>query len=317
MKKQFREIIERFYLVFVLALVILIFAVAANNFFTLNNLTNIFVQNSFLIIASIGISMIMISGGADMSVSYQMGLVSVILGILLTEMNCSVPLAIIIGLAVGALLGVINGLITIKLNVHPMVATLATMTIYQGAAYIISGSKSYFDFPASFKAIGQRYIGFVPICVIIMLVMVVLAYIMLNKTYFGRYIYALGGNSEAARLAGVNIQLVRVLAFVIAGLFVAVATIVVTARAGSGSVTISADAVFSCFTACVLGGVSFKGGGGNIIGVALGVLILGVLGNGMQMVGLSIYHQYIVKGILLVLAIAYDNFQKEARLKES
>ena len=314
--KTFRGIIERFYLIFVLVLVILFFAIFSENFFTVQNLTNIFVQNAFLIIASIGIAMIMICGGADLSVSYQMGVISVISGRLLTEMHVPVVLAVILALLTGALLGFTNGYITVKLKVHPMVTTLATMTAYQGIAYILSGSKTYFNFPASFKAIGQKYIGPVPICVIIMIVMVIIAYIMMNKTYFGRYIYSLGGNAEATRLAGINTKKIQIAAFVIAGVFVAISAVVVTARTGSGSSNIAVDAVFSCFTACVLGGISFRGGGGNILGVVIGVLILGVLANGMQMIGLSIYWQYIVKGMLLVAAIAYDNYQKAAKLKE-
>lgn len=313
-----KKILQKYYLFIVLIIVIAFFAVTSKTFFSVKNLTNILVQNSYLIIATIGISLIMISGGADLSVSYQMGLVSVMVGKAILEWGVSPAVGVIIGLATGIILGFINGYFTVLLDVHPMVTTLATMTVFQGLAYIISDSKTYFSFPAEFKAIGQRYIfgNTVPICVIIMVVAVVIAYIMLNHTYFGRYIYAIGGNQEAARLAGINVRIIRILAFIVSGLFVSVSAIVLTARTGSGSAGIAGDAVFSCFTACVLGGISFKGGGGNVLGVVIGTLIIGVLGNGMQMIGLSMYSQYIVKGIILVGAIAFDNYQRRYKVKK-
>lgn len=315
--KTVRKILERYYILIVLILVGLFFSVAATNFFTLRNLTNIFVQNSYLIIATIGIAMIMISSGADLSVSYQIGLVSIVAGKTLTQMGLPSVIGIILGLLTGVLLGFINGFCTVKLKVHPMVTTMATMTIYQGIAFVTSNSETYFNFPETFKAIGQGYIGPIPICSIIMVICVIVGYIMLTKTYFGRYVYSLGGNEEAARLSGINVKLVRVLAFMISGVFVAIAALVVTARTGSASAGIATDAMFTCFTACVLGGISFNGGGGNVLNVVLSVFILGMLANGMQMMGLSIYAQYIAKGVLLIAAIAYDNYQKAAKLKEA
>jgi len=314
--KNAQLIIEKLYIFIILIVAIIFFAIAAPNFFTVLNLTNIFVQNSYLIIATIGIAMIMISSGADLSVSFQIGIVSVVLGKLMTKAGVHFIPSILIAIALGALLGSVNGVCAIKLKVHPMVATMATMTIYQGIAYVSSNSETYFNFPAAFKAIGQGKAGPVPVCVIIMAAAVAIGWFLLNKTYFGRYVYSLGGNEEATRLAGVNTKKVRMLIFLIAGMFVGVAAIVLTARTGSASAGIAADAMFSCFTACILGGISFSGGGGNILNVIVSVLILGVLSNGMQMMGASIYAQYIAKGILLVAAIAYDNFQKARRMRE-
>lgn len=316
MVKKIRRFVEKFYIFIVLFACIVFFSIAAPNFLTVLNLTNILIQNSYLIVATIGIAMIMISSGADLSVSYQIGIISVVLGKLLTKIGMSVVPALIIALALGAILGSINGLCAIKLKVHPMVATMATMTIYQGIAFVSSNSETYFDFPTAFKLIGQGKVGPIPICVIIMIVAIIVGYFMLNKTYFGRYIYSIGGNEEATRLAGVNTTRVRLMIFVVAGLFVAVAAIVLTARTGSASAGIAADAMFSCFTACILGGISFAGGGGNVLSVIVSVLIIGVMSNGIQMMGGSIYAQYIAKGIMLVAAIAYDNYQKARRMKE-
>lgn len=140
--KNARKFIERFYILILLLVIVVFFSFAAPSFFTVLNLTNILVQNSYLIIATIGIAMIMISSGADLSVSYQIGIISVVLGKLMTKMNVPVVLALIIALALGALLGSVNGFCAIKLKVHPMVATMATMTIYQGIAYVSSNSET-------------------------------------------------------------------------------------------------------------------------------------------------------------------------------
>lgn len=310
-----KKIVKKIYLVLVLLFTILIFGLLSKNFLTTNNLVNIFVQNSWVIVVSIGVAMIMISGGADLSVSNQMSIVSVVIAMLMVNYNFPVWLAILIGLFIGMLLGFINGTCTNKLKVHPMVVTLATMTVYQGIAYLISQSKSFFNLPAGFKAIGQSYVFGIPVAVIIMFFMVAIAILVLNKTYFGRYIYAIGGNAEAARLAGINVSLVRILTFILAGFFVGVSTIILTARTGSANAAIAPDAVFNSITACVLGGISFKGGSGKVSNVVISVLIIGVLANGMQLIGMGIYPQYIVKGIILIAAIAFDNYQNSSKAK--
>ncbi|MCM8709979.1 ABC transporter permease [Clostridium sp. SYSU_GA19001] len=313
----FFRILKKYYLICVLILAIAVFGVASDKFLTVSNLTNVFVQNAYVIVATIGISLIMIAGGADLSVSYQISLVSIVTCILMLQVQLPVWLCVLLGIVTGALLGFINGYFSNILNVHTMVVTLGTMTIYQGIAYLISNSKSYFNLPISFKAIGQRYVFGIPICVIIMVVMVLIASFILNKTYFGRYIYAVGGNKEAARLAGINIEFISVAAFMIAGMFIAVAGIILTARTGSANAGMGGDAVFTCITGAVLGGISFAGGEGKISNVVVAVLILGVLANGMQLVGMGIYPQYVAKGIILLAAIGYDTYQKQIKVKKA
>jgi ribose transport system permease protein len=311
----FFKILKKYYLTCVLILLLTIFGFLSDNFFTLQNLTNIFVQNAFLIVATIGITFIMISGGADLSISYQMSLVGVITCMCMVQFNLPVWICVIIGILVGAFLGFVNGYLTNKLKVHSMVVSLGTMTIYQGAAYLISGSKSYFNLPGEFKAIGQNYVLGIPVSVIIMFFMVGIAVFILNKTYFGRYIYAIGGNSEAARLAGINIKFISIAAFSVASTFIAISGIMFAARAGSANAGMAGDAVFTCITGCVLGGINFGGGGGKIPNVVIAVLILGVLANGMQLTGMGIYPQYIAKGIILLVAIGYNNYQKSGTFK--
>lgn len=309
------RIVKKFYLLIVLFLMLVFFGIMSENFLSVQNLTNVFVQNAYIIVATIGIALIMLSGGADLSVSYQMSLVAIVSCIMMQQFNVPVWLSVVIGIAVGGLLGFINGYFSNLLKVPSMVVTLGTMTIYQGIAFLISGSKSYFNLPVGFKAIGQQYIFGIPISVIIMFVMVLLAGFILNKTYFGRYIYAVGGNREAARLAGINTNFISVAAFVVAGIFMAISGIILAARAGSANAGMAGDAVFTCITGCVLGGISFGSGEGKISNVVVAVIILGVLANGMQLIGMGIYPQYIAKGIILLTAIGYNNYQKERVLK--
>lgn len=312
----FFRILKKYYLVCLLVLMIAVFGLLSKNFLTLANFTNILVQNAFLVVATIGITFIMIAGGADLSISNQMSLVAVITCMCMVQYNLPVWLCVVIGIALGAFLGFLNGYLANKLKVHSIVVSLGTMTIYQGVSYMVSGSKSYFNLPSGFKAIGQNYIfDIIPIAVIIMFCMVGIAAFLLNKTYFGRYIFAIGGNSEAARLAGVNTRLISIAGFAVASTFIAISGIMFAARAGSANAGMAGDTVFTCITACVLGGISFGGGGGKVSNVVIAVFILGVLSNGMQLIGMGIYPQYVAKGIILLTAIGYNNYQKRTTFK--
>lgn len=307
------KIAKKYAIVLILIGIIILFSAFSPNFFTKTNLINILVQQSYVIVAAVGLAFVMIAGGMDLSIGYQISLVAVVTTMLMKQHNVSVPLAIIIALIVGTLLGTINGLATIKLKVHPLIITLGTMTVYQGISYILSNSNSFYDLDPTYKFFGQGYVYGVPVAVIIMIVVALIASFILNKTYFGRYIYALGGNEEAARLAGLNINAMKVIVFAMCGFFVAIAAIVMTARAGSANSATGPGTEFTCMTAAILGGISFKGGEGKIWGLIAGVLILGVLSNGMQIVNLGTYPQYIAKGVVLLAAVGFDTYQKSSK----
>lgn len=309
-------ILKKYAIFFVLVGIIVLFSILSPYFFTVQNLTNIFVQQSYVIIAAVGLSFIMISGGMDLSIGYQMSLVGIVTAILMKNVGLPVWLAVLAGIALGALLGLLNGYMAITLKVHPLIVTLGTMTVFQGASYIISNSKQIMNLPASFKVIGQGYVfGFIPVSVILMVVVVGIASFVLNKTYFGRYVYALGSNEGAAHLAGVKIRRMKLLIFMSCGVLVSVAAIVLFARTGSAASSTGPGTEFTCMTAAVLGGISFKGGEGKMWGVVTGVLILGILSNGMQLIGMNTYAQYVVKGFVLLAAVGFDTFQKASAQK--
>ena len=302
-------------LVIVLFVLLLLFYCFAPKFMTIENIKNILVQNAYIIVSSIGMAFVIIGGGIDLSVGYQISLVGVITTISIQWFHLPVWCSVLIGLMIGTLLGAINGFLSVKLQVHPMVITLATMAIYQGISYIITNSNSIYGLPDSFKFIGQGKILGIPVSIIITVIVLIGATFFLSKTYPGRYIYALGGNGEAARLSGVNTSAMRGISFAICGFFVAVASILLVSRSGSMNSSVGAGTEFTCITAAVLGGVSMAGGEGKVWKVCVGAIILGVLSNGMQFVGLGVYPQYVAKGIILMAAISFDTYQKTAKSK--
>lgn len=308
--------LKKFAIIAVLIGFMALFSALTPYFFTVQNLTNVFVQQSYVIIAALGLTFVMISGGMDLSIGYQMSLVGVATAALMMWAELPVYVAVPIGLALGVLLGLFNGVAAVTLKVHSLIVTLGTMTVFQGVSYIVSNQSVILNLPPSFKALGQGYVfGVVPISVVLMLVVVALASVILNKTYFGRHVHAIGSNEEAARLAGIHVVRTKLMVFTICGFFVALASMVLFARTGSAASSTGPGTEFTAITAAVLGGVSFKGGEGRVWGVVVGVLILGVLSNGMQLVGMNTYGQYIVKGFVLLLAVGFDTFQKSRLLK--
>ncbi len=210
----------------------------------------------------------------------------------------------------------LNTFLSIKLNLQLLVVTIATMTIFQGLTFIISESKTITNLPDDFKFWGQDYLfNTIPISVIVMVVLFLVMSFVLNKTYFGRYVYALGGNQEAARLAGINIKKMRYMIAIVEGLFVGIAVVLLVSRLGSAVSTVGAGTEFSVMTGIFLGGVSIRGGEGKLSGVFAGILCIALLTNGMQLAGINIYFQYVVRGGILISAIGYDAYQLNRRNK--
>ena len=304
---------KKYGLFVILAIFIVVFSALNTQFLTPGNLLNILRQISMFGIVVVGYTMVMISGGCDMSVGGQLALCGMFAATLNVTYGLPTFVVVILTLMLGALFGLINGLLMNVFNIMPLIVTLGTMLFFQGASYIISGGVAIFGLSDSFKFIGQGYLGFVPLPIVILLVIGMLGYIVLHKTYFGRQIYAMGGNPEAARLAGVNIKKYRLAVFTITGILAAVAGIIMAARTGSAQPSAGASYPFDCMTAVVLGGVSFAGGSGSMLGAMMGVIIIGVLNNGMQLVGMDSNMINCVKGIVLLIAIGIDSLQRTGK----
>lgn len=302
--------LKKYVTLLVLLGLLLLFAAIAPNFATPNNFVILLRQVSFTAISAVGIAFVMISGGMDLSIGAQISLTNVLAAILMARLGVPPLLAILLALALGTLLGALNGYTSILLKVHPLIVTLGTMTIFKGIAYIAANGNSISGLPESFKWLGQGYIGPIPVPVASMALVVLAGGFVLNKTYFGRYIFALGSNEEAARLAGVNISRMKIFVFALCGFFSAITSLLLLSRVFSGQVTTGQGMEFDCMTAAVLGGVSFKGGEGSITGLLTGVLIIGVLNNALQLLSLGDYYQMVVKGVVLLAAVGFDTWQK-------
>ena len=303
--------LKKYAILLVLVGLVILFSCLTPFFFTVQNLTNVFVQQSYVIIAAVGLSFVMISGGMDLSLGWQMSLVGVTTAVLMKNMGLPVWLSLVLCGLCGVALGLFNGVMTVSLKVHPLIVTLGTMTIFQGLSYTVANQSVILNLPQSYKFFGQGYLfGWMPVSVILMAAVVAVASFILNKTYFGRHIYAVGSNEDAAHLAGIKVKKIKLLVFSLCGFFVSIATTILFARTGSAAPATGPGVEFNCMTAAVLGGISFKGGDGKMWGLVTGVLILGILGNGMQLVGLNTYVQYIVKGAVLLAAVGFDTYQK-------
>jgi ribose/xylose/arabinose/galactoside ABC-type transport system permease subunit len=259
----------------------------------------------------------MIGGGIDLSIGSQIILTNVVLSIMLAYWRVPVVIAIPITLLLGTLLGVFNGFLSIKLKVHPLIVTLGTAAIYKGVGYIIAASRNIMGFPDIFRWFGQGYIGPIPVPVIIMIIVALIGNFVLTRTYFGRFTFALGGNEEAARLAGVNTNWMKVVLFSICGFISGITSVLLLSRVFTGQVATGAGIEFDCLTAALLGGVSFKGGEGSIFGLMTGVLIIGVLNNAMQLASFPDFSQNVVKGAVLLAAVGLDVYQKNRKAKET
>ena len=306
-RKSFGEIFADLSMPILLALLILFFSIMSDKFLTPLNITNILVQNVHVAVVATAVMIIMISGGCDLSIGYQMSVAAVLVTKMMSLYKVPVVIAVICGIVLCSLLGTFNGFMALKLKSNTMIVTLGTMAIFQGISYLISESKTYHNLPRSFMYIGQGRIGSVPINVIIMVVIVVAAGFVMGKTAIGRKVYAAGDNPEAARLAGLNVGKIKVLSFTVAGILVGIAAILLSSRSGSADSGTGVGIEFTGITACVLSGVALKGGEGTLWKVIVAVFVLGVLANGMQLINLGTYPQYIAKGLIMLASLYLTN----------
>ncbi len=295
---------------------VILFSIISPNFLSSYNILILVRQVSFAAISAVGIIFVMIAGGIDLSIGSQIVLTNVVLAILMVDYHVSPILAIPAILVLGTALGTFNGFLSIKLNIHPLIITLGTASIYKGIGYIIAESRNIMGFPDSFRWFGQGFIGPIPVPIVIMIVMALIGSFILTRTYFGRYIFALGGNEEAARLAGVNINGMKVLLFAICGFISGITSVLLLSRVFAGQTSTGNGIEFDCLTAALLGGVSFKGGEGTIFGLITGILIIGVLNNAMQLASFPDFSQNVVKGAVLLAAVGFDVYQKNRKAKE-
>ncbi|MBD7936255.1 MULTISPECIES: ABC transporter permease subunit [Cytobacillus] len=290
-----------------LLLIIIILSVMSPSFTTADNILNVLRQVSINALIAFGMTFVILTGGIDLSVGSILALSSALTaGMLASGMDPI--LAVLLGLLAGALMGLVNGVIIAKGKVAPFIATLATMTIFRGLTLVytegrpITGLSDAF----SFQMIGKGYFLGVPFPVVTMLLAYLFLYFLLKKTTFGRGVYAIGGNEEAAKLSGLKVDRLKMGVYAISGLFAAVAGITLTSRLDSAQPTAGTSYELDAIAAVVLGGTSLSGGRGWIFGTLIGALIIGVLNNGLNLLNVSSFYQQVVKGGVILLAVLID-----------
>lgn len=314
MKKIMDIVRSRAIYAFLIAMVVF-FSVMNENFLTVNNLLNVAKQVSIFGIASVGMTYVILLGGIDLSTGSLISFVNIVAAYFMVNMNLNPWLTIFLSLIICTFVGFANGWVIAEIKMPPLIVTFASQTIFGGLAYIICNGRPISRFEESFLQIGQGYLGIVPIPILIMIACFAVGAFILTKTYFGRYFYALGGNEEAAELSGIRVKRIKYLVYALSGLFAGIAGLVMLSRANTGQPNAGLGYEFDVITCVVLGGVSVTGGSGKISNVIAGVLIIGVLSNGMILMDISSYMQMVIKGVILLLAVGSDCIQQAGLLK--
>lgn len=284
-------------------------------FLTWDNISNVFRQVTTNANLAFGMTFAIILCGIDLSVGSILGLSGTLTAGLIAINGVPVPLAILIGLSVGTALGFINGFIIAKTNMPPFIVTLAMMQIARGAAYVYTDGMPIRVMVDAYNQIGIGYLGPIPLPVIYTAILFVFTAILLGKTKYGRYVYAVGGNENAARFSGINIERVKIIAHTLIGFLAAISGIVLCARMYSGQPTAGNGAEMDAIAAVVLGGTSFSGGIGKIGGTIIGVFIIGILNNGLNLLNVNSFWQLIAKGLVILLAVYIDILKKKVKTK--
>lgn len=306
--RKIGNLYKKFGTVISLLILVMIVSILNPKFLTMYNILNIFRQVSINGLIAFGMTFVILTGGIDLSVGATLGLSGVILGLMI---SAGIPdfMAILIALIFGCVLGAINGVLVSKVNLQPFIATLATMTMYRGLTMIISEGIPFMGLTKTAPVLDYFSQGTflkVPFPMIVFLLVLAILLVLLQKTVFGRGVYAVGGNEEAARLSSMPIVKIKTLVYIISGFMSALAGIILTSRLSSSQPTAGMGFELDAIAAVVIGGTSLSGGKGRIFGTFLGVLIIGVLNNGLNIIGVSAFYQQFIKGLVILFAVILD-----------
>lgn len=292
-----------------LVLIMVVFAALAPGFLSERNLVNILQQSSINACLALGMTLVIISGGIDLSVGPTAAIAAVISATLLVA-GYPVPVAIIAGLSVGALCGLMNGVLVAYVGLQPFIVTLGTLSTYRAIALIYTGGSPVLGIPQDFRAIFNGSIAGIPNSVVIVAVAALAAWILLKKTPIGEYLLAVGGNEEASYVSGVPIALTKVTAYVISGTLAALASLILIGRLGAAEPILGNLWELDAIAAAAIGGASLMGGKGSIIGTILGAIILGAMRNGLTLMNVQAFYQLLATGLIILVAMMIDRMTR-------
>lgn len=305
---QWQRVAE-YVIVVAILLEAVVFSVIAPSFLSVPNLVNVALSIAITGILAVGMTAVILTGGIDLSVGSVAALAGV-LAAMVAAAGGGVALSALVALAVGVGVGAFDGVIISRFRVPPFVATLAMLTICRGLAFIVTGGRSFGNLPSSFGLLGRGHVFGVPVPVVLMLAVFAAGWFVLKRMTFGRYVYAVGGNREAAYLAGVNTRRVTLYVYVLNGLLVGLAGLVLASRLGAGVPNAGLQYELDVIAAVVVGGTSLNGGRGSVIGTFWGAVFIGVLNNGLNLAGIDPYMQKIALGVVILLAVLADQLNK-------
>ncbi len=314
--KKFRSFVQKNAAWVILLVLVAVFSILVPQFRTANNLIIILRQVAVSGTMAIGVALVLISGEIDLSTGSQIALSGMTCSLLVVKLGWHIVPAVLAAILLTMIIGLLNGLATCHLHMPAMIATLGTMNIGSGIAYLLNGGKTVYGLPASAKALGQASIGPIPVSALVMIGALLIGAFVLNKTEFGRLCFAVGSNPEAARLSGINVKKIKIAGFLWCSIFCAIGGIILMGRLNSGVPTAGANLFLDVVIACVVGGISSAGGEGRVFGLLGGILVMGVLSNGMSVMGLADYIQDICKGVVLILAVGVDCYRRFAAMEK-
>ena len=304
--KYFKDNIGIIIALLAMCVFLVIFPTTRSTFLTQNNVFNILRQNASNLFLATGMTMVIILGGIDLSVGSVIALSGCVAAGCVVNMGLPEVAAFLIAILIGAAVGMFNGVVICKTNIPPFIVTLASMNITKGIALVYTQGAPIRCMTDAFKFPGAGYVGPIPTPVILMLIIFVIAVMLVNRTPFGRHIYAVGGNAQAASFSGINVQKVKFWVYTFTGIMAGIAGVVIASRLYSGQPRSGEGAEMDAIAAVVVGGTSMSGGSGRLGGTLIGVLIIGVLNNGLNLMGVDSNWQYIVKGFVILLAVYVD-----------
>ena len=308
MKTNKKSNIGEYLILLILLIMIAGMSFARPVFLSSDNLLNIARQISMVAIVGIGMTFVLIIGEIDLSVGHIACLSGIMVSICLRA-GMSIPVSILIALVIGILMGTINGLVITYLNIPSFITTMGMDNIAYGIVLVITNAYPVTGLPDGFKFLGRGYVGFIPVPAILMAICYVIALIMLKYTKFGRNMFAIGGNREAAKLSGIAVEKNKVMIFAISGFTAAFSGVILASRLFSGQPSSGGSFTMDAIASCVIGGTSTTGGKGRIWGTLIGALIMGIIDNGMTLLGISTNWQYIVKGAIIIVAVGLDQIR--------
>lgn len=291
---------------------VIFFSWASPFFLSVNNFLNIGTNIAYIGIMAIAMTMVIVSGGFDLSVGAVVALTAVTVA-KIHDMDVNIWIAVAVGFAVGPIVGLSNGLLVTKVGINPLITTLGSMSIVRGLAFVLTGGLTGTILDSGFAVIGRGEVAGVPVPLIILLIWFAVASIVMSYTRFGRDLYSIGGNAEASRLAGIPVDRRKIAVYVISGSAASVAGIVLASQLGAGAPQSAAGVELTVITAVILGGTSLAGGKGTVWGTMLGVFIMGVLNNGLALLRVSSFYQEVFRGAVLLLAVAMDQLGQRRR----